>query len=197
MLILRALSRTMGMLLMIVLALLGLGLALYCFDGLVALGAGRPDRLLDLPSVRDHVGRFLAQVEAPGVTAGLALLCGLGAMLLGVLLLSGLLRARRRRVAVMEENGSDGRLAAKPRALRDMAKALAEQTPATTVGRPKLALSRRGTRGRIKLKATSARTSDPRQVEHSLTESLGPISEPFALRPRISVRPAGQGERVR
>jgi hypothetical protein len=197
MVFLRALSRSAGILLMVVLALLGLGLALYCFDGLVSLGAGRPDRLLDLPSVRTHVGRFLNQVEAPGVTAGLALLCGLGAMLLGTLLLIGLLRSRRRRLAVLDGNGRDGRLAAKPGPLRDMARALAEQAPATAVKRPKIALSRRGHRGRMKVRATSARTSKPRDVEQALAESLHPISEPFRLTPRIRVRPGGQGERVR
>ena len=65
------------------LALFGLAVAMYCVDALVGLGSVRPDRLLHLPSVRDHVGHFLNQLAAPGSTAGLALLCGLGAMLPG------------------------------------------------------------------------------------------------------------------
>jgi hypothetical protein len=196
MLILRALSRTVGILLMAVLALLGLGLALYCFDGLVALGGARPDRLLDLPSVRSHVGRFLDQVSSPGVTAGLALLCGIGAMLLGVLLLAGLLRSRRVRLAVLEGNAEGGRLAARPGPLRDMARALAEQTQASSVKRPKLSLSRRGHRGRIRVSATRPRTTDAAKLEQALTESLNPISEPFKLRPRVRVREGERGERV-
>ena len=72
--VLRTLARLIGFLWMLLLALFGLGVALYCFDGLVSLGSARPDRLLHLPSVRRHVGRFLNQVAAPGSTAGLALL---------------------------------------------------------------------------------------------------------------------------
>lgn len=193
----RAFSRTIGILLMVALALLGLGVALYCLDALVGLGAARPDRVLDLPSVRSGTGRFLAQVAAPGVTAGLALLCGLGAVTLGMLLLVGLLRSRRRRVAVMERPGDGGRLAAKPGPLRDMARALAQQTPATAVQRPRLALSRNGDRGRMTLCATRPRTTEAATLRRALEESLRPISEPFGLKPRIRVREATQGERAK
>jgi len=61
---LRALTRLVGTLWMLALALLGLGLALYCFDGFISLGSARRDRLLGLPSVRRHVGHFLGQLAA-------------------------------------------------------------------------------------------------------------------------------------
>ncbi|MGZ6669485.1 MAG: hypothetical protein ACXVH3_32910, partial [Solirubrobacteraceae bacterium] len=98
MVLLRALARLIGAVWMLVLALLGLGIALYCFDALISLGSARPDRLLNLARVRRHLGRFLDQIAAPGPTAGVALLCGLGAMLLGVLLLLGTLRSRKQRL---------------------------------------------------------------------------------------------------
>jgi hypothetical protein len=197
MVLLRALARLIGAAWMIVLALLGLGVALYCFDAVISLGSARPDRLLGLPSVRSHVGRFLDQVAAPGPTAGLALLCGLGAMLLGIVVLLGTLRSRRQRLVVLERDPRDGTLAARPRTLRAMARVLAEQAPgATSVRRPKLALSRRGSRGRLKVTASRARTSDRRQVESALKERLEPISEPFSLRPRVRVRLGERGERV-
>lgn len=197
MLLLRALTRLVGVLWMLALALLGLGVALYCLDALISLGSARPDRLLGLASIRRHVEHFLDQLAAGGPTAGLALLCGLGAMLLGILLLVGALGSRKQRLAVLEHDTTNGILAARPRALRDMSRALAEQTPgATSVKRPKLALSRRGTRGRLKVTASRARTSDPSELEHELKERLGPIIDPFKLKPSVRVRVGEPGERV-
>ena len=69
--LLRVFGRMVGVVWMLVLALFGLAVAMYCVDALVGLGSVRPDRLLGLPGVRRHVGRFLDQVAAPGSTAGL------------------------------------------------------------------------------------------------------------------------------
>ncbi len=197
MLLLRALTRVVGMIWMLALALLGLGIALYCLDGFVRLGSARPDRVIGLAGIRRHVGQFLDQLAAPGPTAGLALLCGLGAMLIGVLLLVGVLRSRKQPLAILEGDTTSGVLAAKPGPLREMARALAEQTSgATSVKRPKLALSRRGTCGRLSMTVAHARTSDPRELELELQERLGPISGPFKLKPRVRVRLAERGQRV-
>jgi hypothetical protein len=197
MLLLRALTRLIGVLLMLALALLGLGIALYCLDALVNVGSARPDRLIGLPSIHRHIGHFLDQLAAGGPTAGLALLCGLGAMLLGILLLVGALGSRKQRLAVLERDTESGNLAARPSTLREMSRALAEQTPgATSVRRPKLALSRRGNSGRLKVTASRTRASDPREIEPALKERLGPISEPFRLKPRVRVRVGERGDRV-
>ena len=197
MVLLRALARLIGAVWMLVLALLGLGIALYCFDALISLGSARPDRLLNLASVRRHLDRFLDQIAAPGPTAGLALLCGLGAMLLGVLLLLGTLRSRKQRLVVLERDTETGAIAARPRTLREMTRALAEEARGvTSVKRPKLSLSRRGTRGRLTVNASRARTSDPREVQRSVHEAVQPISEPFSLKPRVRVRLGEHGDRV-
>ncbi len=197
MILLRALARLVAMLWMLALALLGLGVALYCLDGLISLGSARPDRLLGLPGIRRHVGHFLDQLGAPGSTAGLALVCGLGAMLLGLLLALGTLRSSKQRLAVLERDTERGSLAAKPRTLREMARALAEQAPgATNVKRPKVAVSKRGTRGRLNVTASRARTSDRREVQRAVTEQLEPISAPFELKVRVRVRAGEPGERV-
>lgn len=197
MLALRALARLVGLLLMLALALLGLGIALYCLDGFISLGSARPDRLLGLPGVRRHVGHFLDQLGAPGQTAGLALLCGLAAMLLGLLLLAGTLRSSKQRLAVLEHDGDSGTLAARPGTLRVMARALAEQAPgATSIKRPKLRLSRRGTRGRLNVIASRARTSDRREVERAVKDQLEPISGAFKLKAHVRVRAGERGERV-
>ena len=96
--LLRAIARLVGSLLMVVLALLGLGVATYCFDGFIGLGSARPDRLLGLPAAQRDVGHFLSQLAAPGNTAGLALVCGIGTILLGLLLLRALLRSSKERL---------------------------------------------------------------------------------------------------
>ncbi len=196
MMLLRPLTRLIGAVWALALGLLGLGIALYCLDGLVSLGSARPDRLLGLLSVRRHVGRFLDQVAAHGPIAGLALLCGLGAMLIGVVLLVSTISSRRQRLAVLEHD-TDGTLAARPRILRAMAGALAEQASgATSIKRPKVSLGRRGIRGKLKVTASRSATSDRGEVEQAVKDKLGPISEPFGLRPRVRVQLGEHGERV-
>lgn len=195
--ILRPWARLIGVIWMLALALLGLAVAMYCFDAVVSLGSARPDRLLKLPDVRRHVGRFLDQVSAPGSTAGLALLCGVGAMLLGILLIVGVLGRRKQRLAILEHEHREGAVAARPKPLRDMTLALAEQARgATSVKRPKLSLSRRGTRGRLRVNATRNRTGDPQQVKNAVVEAIAPIADPFHLKPRVQIRLGGSGNRT-
>ncbi len=197
MVLLRPLARLIGVVWMLVLALFGLGVAMYCFDAVVSLGSARPDRLLSLPTVRRQVGRFLDQIAAPGPTASLALLCGLGAMLLGVLLLIGVLRGRKQRLAVLEQDRETGAVAARTRPLREMARVLAEQAKgAASVKRPKLALSRRGTRGRLTVSVTRARSTDSQELRNTVREAVAPISDPFKLKPRVRVRLGEPGKRT-
>ncbi|MDQ6745697.1 MAG: hypothetical protein M3Z27_06765 [Actinomycetota bacterium] len=192
--LLRATTRLVGMIWTLALALTGLGVALYCVDDAIRLGSIRPDRLLHLVSVRRHVGHFLTQVTAPGPTAGLALLCGLGAILLGALLLAGILSVRERR-AVLDDDRTAGRLTARPKAIRDIARALAETFPgAPRITAAKLTLSRRGRRGRLKLTAIRTSDTEPRQIREALQARLRPLSEPFSLRTRIRIRLRGPGD---
>ena len=195
--ILGPLARLIGTIWMVVLALFGLGVAMYCFDAVISLGSARPDRLLDLPDVRRHVGRFLDQTAAPGPTAGLALLCGVVAMLLGILLVIGVLGRRKQRLAILDHEHLQGAVAARPKPLREMTLALAEQARgATSIKRPRLSLSRRGTRGRLKLDAARTRTSDPQEVKDAVISAVAPITEPFHLKPRVQVRLGEPGSRT-
>jgi hypothetical protein len=192
--LLRVLARMLGVVWMLVLALFGLAVAMYSVDALVGLGSVRPDRLLGLPAVRRHLGRFLDQVAAPGSTAGLALVCGLGSMLLGILLLIGVLGRRRQRLVMLEQDRRTGTIAARRRPLGDMARSLAEPAEgATSIRRPRFALSRRGTRGTLKLSATRARAADPRALTTAIEQAVKPIAEPFGLKPQVRVR-LGQSE---
>jgi hypothetical protein len=152
--------------------------------------------VLGLPSVRERIGHFLDQVGAGGPTARLALLCGLAAMGLGILVLLGALRSTRRRMAIMD-TVDGGTLAARPRTLRSIAQALAQRADgATGVRRARIALSRSGTSGRLKINASRASTSDRREVENAIKAALEPISEPFRLQPRVRAYVGERGERV-
>jgi hypothetical protein len=194
---LRPLVRLIGVVWMLVLAVFGLAVAMYCFDGLIRLGSARPDRLLHLPSVRDHVGQFLNQLAAPGSTAGLALLCGLGAMLLGILVLTGVVGRRRQRLVILDQGGRNGAIAARARPVQEMARALAEPVHGVTgVKRPKLAVSRSGERGKLVLDATRTRTADPRELQAAVEQAVQPITEPFRLDSRVRVRLGESGSRV-
>jgi hypothetical protein len=197
MLLLRVLARLAGIALMILLALVGLGVALFCLDGFIRLGSARPDRLLHLPVVRDHVGHFLHQVAAPGPTAGLALLCGAGALALGALLLVGLVVPRRQRLVFLERDEDEGTLAARPTPLREMVGALVASTPgATGVARPRL---RRGGRLRspeVAVVASRSRTHEPGHVEREIDQRLEPLTTAFGMRSHVRVRTAQRGSRV-
>lgn len=197
MLLLRVVARVAGAAAMLILALAGLGLALFCLDGFIRLGSARPDRLLHLPAVRDDVGRFLNQVSAPGPTAALALLCGVGAMVLGILLLVGVVAPRRPRLVLLERDAQEGRLAARPTALREMAGALAASAPgATAVTRPKLRRGGKLRPNQLRVTASRSRTHDPGQVERAIDERLQSLTEPFGMRSHIRVRSAEPGSRV-
>lgn len=197
MIVLRPLVRLIGLLWLLALALVGLGVALYCLDGLVGLGSARPDRLAGLGSVRRSVGRLLDQLAAPGSLAWLSLLCGIAAVLVGLLLLVGLLRRARERLVLLELDAQAGNLAARRSAMRDMVRALvARVRGATNVKRPKLRPARRGTGGRLTLRMAHARGADPRELEGAATEALRAITEPFALKPRVRARPGERGDRV-
>lgn len=197
MVLLRVLARAVGALLMVCLALAGLGLLLFSLDAFIQMGSVRPDRLLQLPAVRDDVGGFLHRMAMPGPTAGLALLCGLAAIVAGILLLTGVLAPRRQRLLVLERDNDEGRLAARPAPLRDMARALATSVSgATAVTRPRLRRGGRLRHSRLTVTAARSRTHDPQQVERDISARLQPLADPFSLRTRVHVRSAEAGERV-
>lgn len=118
-------------------------------------------------------------------------------MAIGVLLLVGTLRSSRQRLAVLDADSGTGTVAARPRVLGEMSRQLAEQTEgAARVNRPRVSLSRGGRRGRLKVRSTRTRTSDPQAVRRALTEAVAPVSEPFSLTPRVSVKVADGRGRV-
>jgi hypothetical protein len=189
MLALKALSRLVEMLLMAAIALIGLGVGLYCLDGLISLGSARPDRLLHLQRLRFHVGHWLAQLAAPGDTAIGAVVCGAAVAAIGLLLLIGLLGSRRERLLVIESDDERGTLAARPRTISQMIRDETERTGGVTgVKRPKVKLTRSGRRGRVRVLASRGSDPDAGTVDAAVHERIDPLAERLHLSSNIRVR---------
>jgi hypothetical protein len=187
----RAIVRVVGFLALLALAAAGIVLAVFCIGtGTSGPSLGRLAVLLHLSSLRDTVGDWLAQLEAPGSTAVIAGLCGLGAIAIGVLLLVGLFGRRRERLVTLarEERGV---LSARRRPLAQVAGALAEQVRGVTQVRVKVRRQRK-VGARLSVRAWRTRSSDPEQVRSSVREQLLTLTEPFGLRTRVDVPERGR-----
>jgi hypothetical protein len=188
MLALKAFARLVELALMAAIALVGIGIGLYCLDGLISLGSARPDRLLHLPVVSAHVGHFLARLAVPGPTAILALLGGVVAVIVGLGLLLGLLGTRRERLLVLDDDPSGG-LYVRPRTVSRMVREETRNAPGVTgVRRPKVRLSRSGRRGRLKVLAARGPDPDAATVDRSVHDRIDPIAAALHLKSDVRVR---------
>jgi hypothetical protein len=192
-LIARAVVRLVSFVLLVVLALAGLALAI----GRIGTGTSGPSlgglaSAAHLASVRDSIGSWLHQLEAGGSIASIAALCGLGAILLGLLLLIGVLVPRRERLVTLSAD-PNGTLAARRRPLGQAAQELAERVRGVTEARVKVRPGRRSG-GRIRVRASRPRAADPKELRAAVTEQLRALTDPFKLKARIEV--ARRGARV-
>ena len=190
MLALKAFARLVELALMAAIALVGIGIGLYCLDGLISLGSTRPDRLVHLPVVRAHVAHFLTRLGTPGPTAILALLGGVVAVIVGLGLLVGLLGSRRERLLILDEDDrTGGGLYVRPRTVSRIAREETRQAPGVTaVRRPRVRLARSGRHGRLKVLASRGPDPDAATVDASVHERIDPIAENLHLRSDIRVR---------
>jgi len=189
----RALVRLVSFLLLVILAVAGIVLAVFCIGtGTSGPSLGKLASILHLATVRDTVGHWLAQLEASGSVAVIAGLCGLGAILLGLLLLAGLLVPRRERLVTLASD-REGTLAARRRPLGQAAQTLVEQVRGVTQARARVR-PRRRTGGRLRVRASRTRTADPTQVRGAVHEQLRELTDPFTLSARVEV--ARKGSRV-
>jgi len=186
----RVLVRLVGFLALGALAVAGIVLAVFCIGtGTSGPSLGRLARLLHLASLRATVGHWFGQLEASGSVAVIAGLCGLGAVLLGLLLLAGIFVPRRERLVTLAQ-GEHGTLAARRRPLAQVAAALVEQVRGVTQARVRVRPLRRPG-GRLGVRASRTRPSDPRQVQHAVRDQLRGLTEPFKLKTRVEVPQRG------
>ena len=182
----RLLARVVSFVVLLALALAGLALAVFC----IGTGTDGPSlahlaSLLELASFRDTTGAWLSGLEAPGSVATIAGLCGIGALLLGLLLLVGLLVPRRERVVTLAQD-EEGTVAARRRPLAQIATVLVEQVRGVTEARVRVRPRRRGG-GRLAVRASRTRPTEPTEVRQNVQEQLAGLTQPFALTTRIDV----------
>jgi hypothetical protein len=191
----RALARMLPFLLLFALALAGLVTAVFCVSG-GTTGISLPHLagLLHLPALRDTVGHFLGALEAPGPVAVVALLGGLAAMALGALLLVGLFLPRRERLIELERN-DEGTLAARRRPLAQAGEALAEQVRGVADAKARARPGRIGG-GALSVRATRSRPAEAAALDASIRRELGAVTDPFALKARVTTRLARNAARV-
>jgi len=186
--LLRALVRVVSFLLLVVLALAGLAAAVAMIDPGGLAGA------VGLPRVRDTVGNWLDALGGPGAIDLASVLGGVLAVLLGLALLAGLLIPRRERLLVLR-SGSAGTIAARRRALAQVATALVEQTRGVTEAKVKARPHRRRG-GRLRVRAARPRPAPAREVERAIAGHLEGLTGPFALKARIHTHTGERGSRV-
>ena len=183
-LLLRALVRLLGFLLLIALALVGLGFALATLLG---------DEL-GVQLDGSAVSRWFERLEGDG-TQILEAVIGGGMVLLGLLLLIGALAPRRERRAVLEQ-GELGTLDARRRPLAQMFTVIAERTRGVTHAKAKLRLGRRPRHGRLVLRAERPRTTESAAVRESVRSAVGELAAAFGLKTRVQVPLGRRGRRV-
>jgi hypothetical protein len=192
-LILRAIDRLIALLLLLALALLGLATAIFSIQGDArALSLPTLARHFHLPQLRELVDDFLSHLEAGGPVAWVSVGGGVAAIALGVLLLIGALAPRRERLVVLEQNG-EVRLAARRRALAQIAGALVEQVRGVTDERTRVRPRRVGRGGRLKVAAYHSRTFSSPEIEQRTSAAVAPLADAFSLRLRVRAR-RGKGK---
>jgi hypothetical protein len=195
-LLLRALARLVTLLLLAFLAACGLAIAIFSIGWSRTGDFNLPGlaRLVHLGALRDQVGELLHDLAGPGPVAGIAALCGLGAIALGLWLLVGALWPRRERLVILDR-AKEGTLAARRRVLARVASALAEQTRG---------VDRHQGQGQTRPPARGAACGARRPLAHPGAPkyppthplALAPLTEAFGLRARVQPRLGQRGRRV-
>ncbi len=193
--LLRAVARLVTFILLLALAAVGLATAIFSVGGSGDLSIPGLASMVGLPGLEEEVGRLLDAVEADGSIALLSALGGLGAAVLGVLLLVGALAPARERLVVLL-TGEKGTLAARRRPLGQVVRALVEQTRGVTASKVKLRPSRGERGGRLSIQAAYSTRSEPDRIAQDTTSSVDPLATAFELRTRVRPRPGGAGQRV-
>ena len=196
-LVCRALTRLVTFVLLAALALAGLLVALFAIGGGGASGWSLPGlaELARLADLRDTVGAWFVQLEAPGSPALYSTLGGLCSVVAGVIMLIGSLAPRREPVVVLESDRG-GRIAARRRPLADIAALLAARTRGVTVTQARVSPARRGRGGRLRVLASHPRSSPPDEIERQALEAVEPLASGFGLKARVRPRLGESGARV-
>jgi hypothetical protein len=193
-LLLKPIARLATFLLLVLLAVAGLVVAIFSIGAPDApLGFGGLARFLGLSELSDTVGSWLQGIDGPSAFPERTVLFALAAILLGLLLLAGALGRPPDRLVVLEERDGS-RLAARPRALAQVADAMIGRPRGVTDRRVRVKPKRGG--GVLEVRATYARSAEPREIESQVTRAVAPLTDAFGLRTRVDARSGEPGSRV-
>lgn len=188
MMLLRALARLLGFLLLSLLAVTGAGVAVFCIQGGEStLSLPQLAELIGLPELRESVATLLSDLEADGPTAQASALAGVLAVLLGVALLAGALVPRRERLLTIDD-GDEGRLSARRRPLAQVAAALVEQSRESHAAKAKLRPARRGVGGRLRVTSYHPNSVTDDQAAAAAECQLTSLAQALSLRVRARGR---------
>ena len=194
----RMLVSLIGLACAAVLAIVGGAAAVFCIQGghgTLSLSKLASDARL--PQLRDDIATLLDRLTAHGPVAVVAALAGLGAVLLGVVMVVGaLLRTRQRAFTLSADDAAS--IGAQRRALAQVAGALAEQPAAIRRARARARPWRRRIGGRLKVRAEYwAQTSTKEEATAAVRESLSGLTDSLPLELRIRVRAHSEPARER
>ncbi|HEX5192191.1 MAG TPA: hypothetical protein VFW09_05250 [Solirubrobacteraceae bacterium] len=188
----RLLSRLVGLLLLTLVAAVGIVAAVFCIQGdHGTLSLPRLAAHLRLPQLRDNVGSFFDQVTAPGPVAIIAVLCGLAAVALGLLLLVGAWVSSRPRRIVFERT-PEGSLQSLRRPLGRLAAERAAAPAEVSTARARARAARAGAGGRLRVSGRAATHVDRRRAQASAAASVAQLTADLPLRTRITMRRPGR-----
>lgn len=193
--VLRALTRLVGFLLTVLLALAGLAVAIFCIQGATStLSLPKLAELIQLPALSRSVDTLLRSAEASGPVALVTALSGAGAILLGVALLIGALVARRERLLTITD-GETGRVAVRRRTLAQIAVAQVEQSREALHAKASVRPARRGKGGRLRVTSYHPETVTDEAAATAAKHQLGALAEGLSLRVRARAHVPRRGQR--
>jgi len=196
-LVLKTLVRLIGFLLALALCIIGLALAVFSIQGgKSGLSITHLAHLVHLPALRHDVDTFLTRMEASGPVAVVALASGVGAVIIGVLALVGVLVPTRERLLTLSSSGDEA-LLARRRALAALTRSLAERADGVSEAkvRVRVRVRRRGG-GKLTVRAQHTRATDATAARSALEAALAPLIGPLPLSAKLKVRPPEQGAGV-
>lgn len=180
--LLRLVAAILAFLLLLVIAVAGIVVAVFCIRGATAtLSLHHLASLISLPELRETISPWLVSLEADGPAAALAALCGAGAILLGIALIVGALVPRRERVLLIDES-ERGTIAARRRAAGNALVDLAERPREILSARAKIRPNRKRVGGRARLKLTEAAGTDQRPQAAQARADLSELAETLSLK---------------